>query len=407
MRGSVEKYETSDGDRWRIRYELPPGPDGERRQRSKRGFVRQRDAERALREVLGEVEAGTYVEPVNDTVEQWLHECLQSRKPTDPSATHRRRGKLAPSTWAQYRTYIVSYVVPTIGHLRLRDLSARDLGNLYDVLEREGGRKGEGLAPKTIANVHGILSAAFKSAVTRGRIAASPLDRLEHPPSVERTRTRWWSPEQLRTFLEHVQPDRLYAAWLLFATTGMRRGEVAGLGWDAVDLDRGTVTVAWQLGLVDSKPAFKPRPKTDAGRRRMSLDPETLDVLRRHRARQREERAVAGPAWHEEAVDRYGTGRSDLVFTWEDGRLINPERFTRWFTQHTRAAGLPRIRLHDVRHSYASAGLANASGWGEVKVNSERLGHASIGITLDTYSHVLPDQDADVAATLARVILGG
>jgi integrase len=82
-------------------------------------------------------------------------------------------------------------------------------------------------------------------------------------------------------------------------------------------------------------------------------------------------------------------------------------RFGRlWRPPHTKAAGLPRIRLHDVRHSYASAGLANASGWGEVKVMSERLGHASIGITLDTYSHVLPDQDADVAATLATVILG-
>ena len=162
MRGSVDKYETTEGDRWRIRYELPPGPDGERRQRSKRGFVRLRDAERALREVLGEVEDGSYVEPVNDTVEQWLHEWLQSRKPTDPSAAHRRRGKLAPSTWAQYRTYITSYIGPIIGHLRLRDLSARDLGNLYDVLEREGGRKEEGLAPKTIANVHGILSAALK-----------------------------------------------------------------------------------------------------------------------------------------------------------------------------------------------------------------------------------------------------
>ena len=406
MRGSVEKYETSDGDRWRIRYELPPGPQGERRQRSKRGFARQRDAERALREALGAVEAGTYVEPVNDTVEQWLYEWLESRKPTDPSAARRHRGKLAPSTWAQYRTYIRSFIVPVIGHLRLRDLSPRDLENLYEVLEREGGRERQGLAPKTIANVHGILSTALKSAVSRGKIAVSPLARLEHPPTVERTRTGWWSPAQLRTFLEHVRDDRLYAAWLLFATTGMRRGEVAGLAWDEVDLESGTVTVAWQLGLVDSKPTFKPRAKTDAGRRRMSLDPETLEALRRHRKSQLEERIVAGPAWHDEQTDQYGTVRKNLAFTWEDGRLINPERFSRWFTQHTKAAGLPRIRLHDVRHSYASAGLANASGWGQVKVISERLGHASIGITLDTYSHVLPDQDADVAATLATVILG-
>jgi integrase len=101
-----------------------------------------------------------------------------------------------------------------------------------------------------------------------------------------------------------------------------------------------------------------------------------------------------------------GDPRAGLVFVWPEGTLINPERFTRWFTTHAEAAGLPRIRLHDVRHSYASAGLANAVGWAEVKVISERLGHASIGITLDTYSHVLPDRDAEVAATLATAILG-
>lgn len=94
------------------------------------------------------------------------------------------------------------------------------------------------------------------------------------------------------------------------------------------------------------------------------------------------------------------------MFTWEDGSLINPDRLTVWFRQHAAAAGLPRIRLHDVRHSYASAGLAHATGWAEVKVISERLGHASIGITLDTYSHVLPDRDVEIATTLATFILG-
>lgn len=406
MRGTVEKYTTAAGDRWRIRYELPPGPDGQRRQRSKRGFLRQRDAQRALRELVGAVEDGSYVEPTTDTVEQWLGAWLASRKPVDAASARRHRGKLAPSTWAQYRTYIDSLIVPVIGNMRLRDLQAEDLERLYEFLERSGGRHGQGLAAKTIANTHGILSSALKSAVKRGKIAANPLERLEHPPTVERTRGTWWTPAQLRAFLTHVEGDRMYAAWLLFATTGMRRGEVAGLTWDDIDLDAGRVTVEWQLGLVDSKPTFKPRPKTDAGRRRMALDPATLAQLRDHRRQWLAERIAAGPAWHETQTDHYGTSREGLVFTWEDGRLINPERFTRWFTQHVRAAGLPRIRLHDVRHSYASAGLANASGWAEVKVISERLGHASIGITLDTYSHVLPDQDAEVAATLATAILG-
>jgi integrase len=146
----------------------------------------------------------------------------------------------------------------------------------------------------------------------------------------------------------------------------MRRGEVAGLTWEDIDLDAGRVTVRWQL----------------------------------------EERLAAGSAWHDTQTDHYGTTRTGLVFVWPDGTLISPERFTRWFTTHVEGADLPRIRLHDVRHSYASAGLANVAGWTEVKVISERLGHASTGITLDTYSHVLPDRDAEVAATLATAIIG-
>jgi integrase len=119
--------------------------------------------------------------------------------------------------------------------------------------------------------------------VKRGKIPVSPTTRLEHPPTVERQRAAWWSAEQLRAFLHHVESDRLYAAWLLFAPTGMRRGEVAGLTWDDIDLDAGRVTVHWQLGLVGSKPTFKPSPKSDAGRRRMSLDPYTLAALPEYR----------------------------------------------------------------------------------------------------------------------------
>jgi hypothetical protein len=240
MRGSIEKYSTTAGDRWRVRYELPPDPDGRRRQRTKRGFIRQRDAERALREAIGSVQDGTYVEPSQDTMAQWLEEWLERRRPIDASAARRHRGKLAPSTWAQYRTCIDSMIVPVIGDIRLRDLQAEDLERLYDTLERTGGRNGPGHAPRSIVNAHGILCSAF----------------------------------------------------------------------DDIDLDAGRVTVHWQLGLVGSKPTFKPRPKSDAGRRRMSLDSYTLAALREHRRRQLEERLAAGRAWQDTQTDHYGTTRT-------------------------------------------------------------------------------------------------
>jgi integrase len=134
-------------------------------------------------------------------------------------------------------------------------------------------------------------------------------------------------------------------------------------------------------------------PKTTKGRRSLALDPATVAALRRHRAQQAQERLTAGPLWQD----------SGLVFTWPDGSPIHPQRFSSWFEQHTRAAGLPRIRLHDVRHSYATAALAAGI---PAKVVSERLGHANIAITMDTYSHVLPGLDAEAAGTVAQLILG-
>jgi hypothetical protein len=138
----------------------------------------------------------------------------------------------------------------------------------------------------------------------------------------------------------------------------------------------------------------------------MALDPETVEALRAHRTQQQQERALVPELWHPVQTDHLGTARTHLVFTWEDGRLISPERFTIWFKRHCQAAGLPVIRLRDVRHSSASAGLAKATGWHEVKVISERLGHTNLAITIDTYSHVLPAADEATATTLASAILG-
>ncbi|MBS3939723.1 MAG: site-specific integrase [Actinobacteria bacterium] len=340
------------------------------------------------------------------TVASWfVDEWLPSIKPRHAADARNHRGTVSIATWDAYSSDLKRYVIPRIGALRLQALTPGQLDELYDELEASGGRDGRPLSAKTVANVAGIVHKALGDAVRRGRLRRNPADAVS-PPTASKARTSWWSVDQLRRYLLHVADDELYAAWLLFATTGARTGEVAGLTWEDLDLDAGWMRVDWTLGHVGHKLTWKPRPKSRAGERTMALDPATVAALRDHRRCQLEERMRAGPAWQETFNDWQGLSRTGLVWTYGDGSPIHPKTFYERFLRHAGAAGLPRIRLHDVRHSYASAALASATGWHDVKVISQRLGHASVAITLDTYSHVLPAADEQIAHTLAHVILG-
>ena len=380
MRGSVRKR----GPTWTWYLFVEPDPvTGKRRQRSKGGFRTKRECQEALNEALAALRTGTFVEPSQRTlgvflVEEWL--------PTI------RPPKMRPSTWLSYQKNVERHIVPALGHHPIQRLTPAQLATFYHSLLEHGRWDGRGgLAPKTIRNIHGALHAALKDAVRWGYVARNVAAAADLPKGMQ-PEMHVWSPEQLRAFLDHVRGDRLYAAWLLLATTGMRRGEVAGLRWVDVDLDAGRVSPRRPRVVVNYEVVVS-EPKTAKGRRSLALDPATLAALREHRVRQLEERLAVGPRWQD----------SGLVFTWPDGRPLHPERFSRWFEQHARAAGLPKIRLHDVRHSYATAALAAGI---PAKVVSERLGHANIAITMDTYSHVLPGLDAQAAGTVARLILG-
>jgi integrase len=203
---------------------------------------------------------------------------------------------------------------------------------------------------------------------------------------------RVWSPEQLRAFLEHVQDDRLYAAWLLLATTGMRRGEVASLRWVDVDLDAGRVSPRRPRIVVNYEVVVS-EPKTAKGRRSLALDPATVAALREHRGP-----AARGAAGGRPTLAGLGPG-VHLA-----GRPTAPPGALLQMVRATRSGGRPPEDSAARRpHSYATAALAAGI---PAKIVSERLGHANIAITMDTYSHVLPGLDAQAAGTVARLILG-
>jgi integrase len=237
---------------------------------------------------------------------------------------------------------------------------------------------------------------ALADAVDRGYVLRNVAD-LAHPPTQRAARSSSakvvWSPAQLRAFLTAAADDRLYAALLLLATTGMRRGEVAGLRWSTVDLDAATLTIRYTATMVGGLVIDQDSAKTDAGERTIALDPATVDALREHRRAQREDRLAVGELWTE----------SGRVFVDQLGRPVRPDVLLRRVRHHADAAGLPPVTVHQLRHSYATAALRAGV---PVEVLSKRLGHASIAITLDTYRHVQEGEDQAAAALAAGAILG-
>jgi integrase len=212
-------------------------------------------------------------------------------------------------------------------------------------------------------------------------------------PTIQRLDRLTWTSDDLKEFLVSVSGHRLYAAFVVLATTGMRRGEALGLRWTDLDLDAGELSIANTITTAGTGPLVIGPPKTARSRRQVFLDDATLAVLREHRKRQREERLAVGPAWDASQA---------LVFCDELGAPIRPDWFSREFRRLLRRAGLPEIRLHDIRHTYAT--LALKAGM-HPKVVSERLGHATVGITLDLYSHVTPSIARDAADVVASRIL--
>ncbi len=284
-----------------------------------------------------------------------------------------------------------AHIVPALGAIPLQKLAAEDLNTMYAALLEGGRRDGKGgLHPRTVAYIHMILKHALSDAVKWGAANRNPADAAEPPRVRARHQLKVWNADELRRFLRHVEKDRLYAAWLLSATTGARRGELLGLRWQDVDLDAATAAISQTLLSVGFKVSVG-QPKTGRGCRQVALFDAAVQALRHHRTRMEAECAIRGVSLNNDA----------FIFTKEDGAPVHPDRFSELFDLHLKAAGLPRIRLHDLRHTHATLGLAAGI---HPKIMSERLGHSSISITLDTYSHAIPGMQKEAAERMSALL---
>ena len=300
--------------------------------------------------------------------------------------------RLRPSTWANYRTYTAAYVVPILGQIKLQALTPVQLNHLYAHLLERGRRKtisgGRRLAPKTVRNVHVMLHSALHDAMRWGYLVRNVAEAADPPaarsPSRRSGRPRSWARSSTMSATTACTPCGCWSPPPACAAAS----SPAALG-------RHRLRPRHRLphhSPGGRRPPGRLGPQDRAGRRRLALDPVTLAALHAQRRLQAEDRQAVGGRYRDHGY----------VFTWPTAAHYTPENIANWFEQHTRAAGLPRIRLHDVRHSYATAALKAGI---SAKVISERLGHASVAFTLQTYSHVIPGMDRDAAATVADLIL--
>lgn len=301
------------------------------------------------------------------------------------------RTQVTASTWSSYQRNVELHVVPRLGDVALEDLRPADLNRLYGELLESGHRtQPRGLSPKTVRYIHTIVHKALADAVDDGWLTSNPAERAK-PPRPSRTSTaelRAWTPAQLRCFLAAVVDDDLATLWRLAAMTGMRRGELLGLRFSDVSFDASRLSVRHTIISV-AYAITASTPKSHQARV-IDLDPLTLDHLARHRdAGER-----TGGAGH-------GADAAALVFCRPDGSPLHPDSVSQRFDRLVAKLDVPRIRLHDLRHTHATIALQAGV---PIKVISERLGHESPAFTMKQYAHALPGMQAQAARLVAGIV---
>lgn len=417
---------------WYFSLELPAGPGGRRRSRMRRGgFTNRDDALAAYEEARAQIRRGA--DPSSRvTTGRYLEEWLATR--VDLKRTTRRN----------YRLVIETYLVPLLGHMELIRLQAGDISDAFATIREWNAALADGkpvrksqrhVGPEAMQRIRAVLRVALNDAVDEGKLAFNPAarKRVRMEATVKRKPLAWtpsrveafwvayrqriattkltrgdrnwrcwrnldlrpapsmvWTPQQAGEFRAAVEGDRFAELYELIMLTGIRRGESLGLKWVNVDLDRAELLIGpsrvqagWEVSDEE--------PKSEAGLRPVVLDKVAVSALRRHKAQQASDRLAWGEAWQ-------GTG---LVFTLEDGSAPHPDLVTSTFERRAFAAGLPPVRIHDLRHGWATYALA---GGVDIKIVQERLGHSSSKITRDTYTTVLDEVARQAAQTVSDMI---
>jgi len=278
-----------------------------------------------------------------------------------------------------------NHITPSLGRIKLHKLRPDHIQRLYaDSSDR-------GLQPATVKLINSVLRRGLNQAIEWGLLASAPT-RSVRLPQVKRLQTTTWNPEQVKVFLSACEDHRLHALFYLALTTGLRQGELLGLLWSDLDWETGTLQIQRQLRRVRTEGLQLRELKTESSRRSIILGAQSVAQLRAHKRLQLEERLVYRRRWKSD---------SGLIFTNTKGKPVDPTDVVRIFHGLVAQTDLPQIRFHDLRHTAATLMLARGL---HPKIVQERLGHSSISMTLDTYSHVVPSLQREAADKIEQLI---
>ena len=373
MRGHIRRRGRSS---WAIVIDIGRDANGKRRQKWHTVRGTKRDAERELARLLNELSTGTYVEPsrirLSDYLRRWLEDYA--------------RQKVSPKTFERYAQLINRNIVPELGGRKLAELRPLHIQAFYSECLTQGRKDGRGgLSPQTVLHLHRVLHRALEHAVRWQLLARNPAAAVE-PPKPQRTEMRALNDIETAQLLRSLEGSRLFAPVFIAVTTGLRRGEILALRWCDLDLERGEAEVLQSLEQTSDGLRFK-RPKTGRGARSVALPQIAIEFFATLRTKQARERLSLGSLYDDH----------DLVCPGPEGKPWPPDNLSTAFAAFVRRSELQHLRFHDLRHTHATQLLREGV---HPKVVSERLGHSTVAITLDTYSHVLPGMQKDAVARL-------